>query len=318
MVEKEKGCLVISLDFELMWGNIESWTIEGYGKTHVKQVREVITRLLALFEKYQVKATFATVGFIMQQQNEVMIPNRTPSYTNQKLSPYGNYMKRISKENANLYFAPDIIEQLKHSSCVEIGTHTYCHYYCWEKGQSTDQFDADLSIACEVARKNGIDLKSIVFPRNQVSEDYLTICKEHGITSYRGNAKKYFNETKSIIECYKNKVCRFLDTYLNIGGNTSYKLNQESRIIQNIPASRFIRPYSHQFSFLERLRFRRIRKEMEYAARYGEVYHIWWHPHNFGADMKENLAFLEKILKTYQQLHEKYGMSSMTMKELAQ
>jgi hypothetical protein len=96
----------------------------------------------------------------------------------------------------------------------------------------------------------------------------------------------------------------------------SYPLEYKEAELMNIPASRFLRPYSRRLVFLEGLRFRRIKKEMEYAARHDEVYHLWWHPHNFGANINENFAFLERILKTYQELHERFGMRSMTMFEL--
>lgn len=318
MVTTGKSNLVISLDFELMWGNIESWTTEGYGTSHVSHVREVITRLLALFEQYQVKATFATVGFIMQKKEDVKTPLRIPTYQNKVLSPYGDFISSIAPQKEHLYFATDIIEKLKSSQNVEIGTHTYCHYYCLEKGQTVEQFDADMEMAVAVAKESGIVLKSIVFPRNQVSDDYLSVCRRHGITSYRGNARKYFNTPKNTLEAYKNKVCRLLDAYLNIGGNTSYQLEKGDKPIRNIPASRFLRPYSRLLFFLEGLRFRRIRKEMEYAAKHGEVYHLWWHPHNFGANIDKNLIFLERILKTYQELHNQYGMMSMTMGEVSE
>ncbi len=310
------GSFVISLDFELMWGNIESWSVEGYGQTHISHVREVIDRLLALFEQYHVKATFATVGLIMQKQSDNLLPTVQPSYQNPTLSPYGNYMENIRNENADLYFAQDIIEKLKASPFVEIGTHTYCHYYCWENGQTKEQFDADMQKAVEVASKQGIQLKSIVFPRNQVPTDYLEVCKKYGIVCYRGNALKYYDTPKSVFDQYKNRICRLVDAYINIGGNTSYEFEEGTDGVQNIPASRFLRPYSRKLSFLEGLRFRRIRKEMEYAARHNEVYHLWWHPHNFGANMDENFAFLEKILKCHQRLHNQYGMESLTMRDV--
>ena len=44
------GSLVISLDYELMWGVRDLFTPEDYGQSNVKQVGEVISRLLQLFE----------------------------------------------------------------------------------------------------------------------------------------------------------------------------------------------------------------------------------------------------------------------------
>ena len=56
---------------------------------------------------------------------------------------------------------------------------------------------------------------------------------------------------------------------------------------------------------------------MSRAARTGTVYHLWWHPHNFGADLETNVRFLEAILDHYKRLADRYGMHSRSMTELA-
>ena len=57
--------------------------------------------------------------------------------------------------------------------------------------------------------------------------------------------------------------------------------------------------------------------EMTYAAKNNELYHLWWHPHNFGVNINENMDNLVTLLKHYQLLHTKYGFASLTMKEAA-
>jgi hypothetical protein len=57
--------------------------------------------------------------------------------------------------------------------------------------------------------------------------------------------------------------------------------------------------------------------EMTYAAKNNEIYHLWWHPHNFGVDTSENMKNLTSLLKHYQFLHSKYGFTSLTMQEAA-
>ena len=56
---------------------------------------------------------------------------------------------------------------------------------------------------------------------------------------------------------------------------------------------------------------------MRKAARKETVYHLWWHPHNFGSNQAENLANLEKLLKHFKELNLKYGMASLTMSEIS-
>ena len=192
----DKGCLVISLDFELLWGGLDIWTPEDYGRSHVAHVREAIHRMVALFKKYEAHATFATVGFLMLEDTKeikVKKPEHCPSYQNEQLNPYGPILDTIRPKSANMYFAPDVIKDLQSQPFIEIGTHTFSHFYCWEDGQTLEQFEADIQLAVEVAKEKGITLESIVFPRNQVSKTYLEICKKYGILSYRGNARKYFD-----------------------------------------------------------------------------------------------------------------------------
>ena len=53
------------------------------------------------------------------------------------------------------------------------------------------------------------------------------------------------------------------------------------------------------------------------AAIKGEMYHLWWHPHNFGANIDENFYNLEQILKHFNYCRNKYKMQSFTMSELS-
>jgi hypothetical protein len=57
---------------------------------------------------------------------------------------------------------------------------------------------------------------------------------------------------------------------------------------------------------------------MSHAAQHGLVYHLWWHPENFGADTDENLAFLRKVLRHYRGLAECGRMRSLGMAEVAE
>ena len=316
--------LIISLDYELMWGMMDLPNAKQYGQSNVINVHKAICEMLKLFEKYQVKVTFATVGLLMcQDVEEVLLisPKLIPSYTKKWLNPYGTYLDFVKQAKSSLYFSPETVELLKDSKLIEIATHTFCHYYCWEEGQTIEEFEADIKTAVDVAARKKIEIKSIVFPRNNVNENYLSICHKYGITSYRGNALNFYGEKKSLLHFVFRRVCRLLDTYLPISNQCSYKyddLNVVEGQSVNIPASRFFRPYSPQLQMLESVRIFRIKKEMEKAAKLGEMYHLWWHPHNFGANMEENLKNLENVLKHFSYCREKYGMQTYTMNELSE
>ena len=147
-IDKIKGSLVISLDLEMMWGNIESWSEGKYGQTNIANVPYVVDKMLELFFKYNVHATFATVGLLMHRSKEEAVNNKpclVPSYKRIVCSPYSNnYMENIPESRASLYFAHDLIMRIKDVKGMEIGTHTYCHYYCWEDGQTIEESRLDL------------------------------------------------------------------------------------------------------------------------------------------------------------------------------
>jgi hypothetical protein len=56
-------------------------------------------------------------------------------------------------------------------------------------------------------------------------------------------------------------------------------------------------------------------QELRSAAVRGEVYHLWWHPENFGDYPEQNLKNLEVLLQHYKKYKEKYGMISWNMGE---
>jgi hypothetical protein len=81
----------------------------------------------------------------------------------------------------------------------------------------------------------------------------------------------------------------------------------------NLPASHFLRPWSNRLAILEPLRLMRLKRAMTDAACSGSVCHLWWHPHNFGVNVEQNLVVLESLLQHYLVLNDQYEMQSVRM-----
>ncbi|MEM9680319.1 MAG: polysaccharide deacetylase family protein [Bacteroidota bacterium] len=318
-----KGTFVISLDYELHWGFFDNLSLEE-SRTRLNRVNTVIDKLLKLSDEHDIKLTFATVGFLFAKNKEhalSFLPEAQPSYNDTSLDAYA-LLNTVTEDNSPYYFAYDTIQKIKSHGAHEIGTHTFSHYYCYEKGQDTNDFKADMSSAIQIAKDHNISTKSIVFPRNQTLEPYVDVCEALGIESYRGNNWYNFNNNSkqlSLID-YGRVALRVLDTYFNITGSNSYKLNnynsKNSNII-NIPASRFLRPYHNKLKFLEPLKVNRIKRAMTKAAKQGNTYHLWWHPHNFGEHMNENFDNLAQIFDHFSSLKRTHQFRSVTMSDLA-
>lgn len=312
----KKGTLVISLDFELVWGLFDHIDINDT-VSYFNNTLEAIPQIISIFEKNNIQATWATVGMLFNENWEEWhsnIPDSIPTYNKVELNPYV-YGKNHQKSGLDqFFFAPDLIKTIQSTEGQEIGTHTYSHYYCLEKGQTKAQFEADINQAMKMAQKFNIDLKSLVFPRNQFNEDYLEICAQKNIETVRTNPNFwYWDTTKK--ETFAVKLARTGDAYLPFG-KKSYEANSltpDKVLCQQ--ASRFLRP-QHSLGVLNAARLNRIKNEMIQAAENGEVYHLWWHPHNFGGDVVGSIKTLLAIVETFKYCNETYGMESLTMKGL--
>jgi peptidoglycan/xylan/chitin deacetylase (PgdA/CDA1 family) len=315
------GIFTISLDLELYWGVRDSRSFGDY-EANLTGERDAIRGMLDLFEAHGVHATWATIGFLFfkdigeLRQHQ---PGVLPAYRRQKLSSYHYMDEHAWGDDDTYHFAPDTIEQIRACPGQEIGTHTFSHYYCLEEGQTIESFRADLQAAVEIAKANGIPTNSLVFPRNQGNPDYLPVLDELGIACYRGNESASFYKPRNQLEqSALVRAMRLLDAYLNLSGYNTYTLEECARSRPfNVSASRFLRPYSRSLAALESLRLHRIKRAMRDAAVNNRLFHLWWHPHNFGADVKRNLAFLQKILAYFDQLRQRYGMQPCNMGEVA-
>ena len=316
------GTLVISLDFELYWGVRDRLSLADY-KNRLQGTEQAILQILDLFRQNNIAATWATVGFLHYQntsQLQANLPSQLPTYTESELSPYPYIEKEARQIDGRFHFGSELIDQIAECPQQEIATHTFSHYYCLETGQNQFQFQADLEAAIRLAASRDFATNSLVFPRNQYNQDYLEILRKLRITSYRGNQQSpMYNSIKGDGDKASKRILRLLDNYLNLSGHNCYSLEEIAKEYPfNIAASRFLRPYSDKLKYFDRFRLRRITSELDYAASKGYVYHLWWHPHNFGENLAENIEFLTKILQHYQVLASQGKMRSLNMQQLAE
>lgn len=319
---QKAGALVISLDFEIHWGVRDYKSADGDYRQHLLGERQSVPAMLALFREFEIAATWATVGFLFARSKadlEKYKPAVLPVYENKSLFPFDENVGEDETEDL-LHYAPSLIRQIQETPRQEIGTHTYSHYYCLEAGQTAESFAADLQSAIAVAETYGLRPTSIIFPRNQHNPNYEQILKQNQIFCFRGNQQSwmyYVSETNRKKPHYR--AARLADAYINLSGHNTVKWeNVWESELANVPASFFLRPYSKKLEMLESLRLKRLTEGIKYAAKNKEIFHLWWHPHNFGVNLDENISFLRKILEVYQKCSEEYGMQSLTMTETAE
>ena len=299
----------------MFWGVSDTRTIFNYGNA-IREVPVVVDKTLSLFNLYGISATWATVGMMMHRGFKEWRGSWPTSLPNVTYANKSNYSLLEEVQNfPELFFAPDLVRKIRDTERQDIGSHTFAHIFCGDEAVTFDVFEHDIISAKEIASQLNLQLKSFVFPRNQIVPDFFPVLARHGINRIRTNlpSKLYQNGDKVPLG-HIGRATRYLDSFYPISSDVFSMTSYAENCILN-SASLFLRPNIGK-AFLDELRVQRILKLMTAAAREKKSVHLWWHPHNFGNNLLANLYDLEVILKHFKCLQDRYGMQSINMTEL--
>jgi hypothetical protein len=302
-----KSGLIISLDLEMRWGILESYTEFDSYKANILGVEDAVVEILNLFDKYRIHATWATVGALLcdcLEEFQQYSPKKKPNFNNDKFSSYA-YHDEIKYEEEQ-FFNYKIINNILDANNQEFASHSFSHLFVQEGGVSKEDFDSDLkSFARVYSDKYDSKVNSFVFPRNQVN--YLDILKKNSYKVFRGNKREWFYHANTKL----SKLARFYNLHFgSVELGTTNAFYDEG--IVNIPGTIFLRPYDNKI--MSFIRVRRIKKVLKYANNNNKLVHLWWHPHNFGINIERNINMLAKVLD----YANKIGIESFNMREMGQ
>lgn len=316
-----QGGFIISLDFELHWGVRDAASIANT-KDRFLRTRQVIPEMLRAFEEHEVRATWATVGFLFARDKRHLLehlPEVRPHYSQHRLDPYSSLDDVGDDERSDpFHYAPSLLRAIADVPGQEIGSHTFSHYYCLEDGQNEQAFEADLRAAAAIGEPFGNVTESLVFPRGQYNPAYRSALAKLGVRAYRRPPRFFpYHPRRATDEHLGHRGLRLLDSYVALGGAHGDHARPDPNGTVPLRAGLFLRPYSSSRRSFEPARKRRIRRAMEDAAKRGRDFHLWWHPHNFGSDTRENMKVLRETLTDYRILRERYGWPSRNMGDAA-
>lgn len=309
--EGEVGAFVFSLDTELAWGSVHHGDYANH-EAEFERTRYVVDSLLELFERYEIHGTWAVVGKLMlaKGESDPVLPEAVPRDSSPDWN--GSYSWRRDADD-HFWHAPDIVESIR--SCrvpQEIGSHNYTHMIMGSPGSNPEGFDQELKASKSVASERDIELKSFVFPRNEI--DHLDVLARNGFTSYRGVASSWAWRVPGTVG---KRVARLADHFLPVSAPVVNAVDNDG--IVNIPAS---------YSYLHRTGWARyvpisvrVRKSiltMRKAAKSAGIFHLWTHPFNIASDAENLLGGLEQIFQEYKRLHDSGLIQSRTMTEVAE
>jgi peptidoglycan/xylan/chitin deacetylase (PgdA/CDA1 family) len=316
------GALILSLDFELHWGVRDVEPVEGSYRDNLLGVRKAVPAILSLFKEFEISATWATVGLLFARSRGEALsfaPRLRPRYRDAALDPYNE----VCGENENddpFHYAPTLIGMIEATPRQEIATHTFSHYYCLADGQERETFRADLASAVAIARERDIRLTSIVFPRNEHNPNYDDILLEAGIHCYRGNERSWlFNPSRNRAILTAQRAARLARDYFVGSHHASFSWEeiQTKNGLANVRGTGFLRPFSPRLRIFEPRRLRALSRTLERSAAERRLVHLWWHPHNFGVNLEQNMRMLRHVLGVFARLRGSHGMRSLSMHEAA-
>jgi len=311
------GLFVLSLDTELAWGTFDERAFPRY-RPHLERARGEIRRLLNLLEHYEISATWAFVGHLFLNQCERQEPGGdphpdvlTPQYA---WYPYHWHAADPGSDRVAdpHWYGDDILDAvLAARPYQEIGCHTFSHIIMNDPAVTPAVVRSQLSKCLRLAAERDLQLRSFVFPRNEVA--HLPVLSELGFSSYRGTQTSWYASFPG----YLRPACHFVDRLLGLPPPTYPYPTIDSHGLVNVPASMFFMPPDG----IRRLipgwsRVRQAIAGLRRAAQRGELFHLWFHPWNLGSS-PDMVLWLEKVFQTVSAMRARGELRVVTMGELA-
>jgi len=274
-----KGVFIISLDTELAWGM-------GGDDRYLKDfeaTRGIIQKILDLFEKYDIKATWAVVGELFKESRGI----------------------------DDVWNGKDVVEKIRNAQPQqEIGSHSFSHKVV---GEDCDLgcFKDSLSKSKEIAENNGFKLLSYVYPKNKIG--FTQELPLFGFSSYRGVNPNWYSGFPRVFK----KIAHAIDNYFLLTPPTVLPVKDGN--VLNIPGSYFF-PHARSWAkFLPRgFRSKKSIKGLDRAVKNKEIFHLWFHPFNLASDPDSLLSELENVLVNFSRLREKGSLENLTMSQVAE
>lgn len=215
------GQFVVSIDHEFAWGYVD-YILTEKDKERIRGEVEIVKRLIALFEKYNIPATWALVGHLIDrgctwgEDGKPHPEYPRPISKHERRDWFKNHPPQNEYTDELWYDSHNLASLIRSSSAGhDIATHSYAHILYSEDITSEELIKADVKNLARVHRVHDVPMTSFIFPRN--IEGYHRFLKVNGFTNYRGNSKKwydYYSESKK-------RIARIIDYYIPVGRTSS-------------------------------------------------------------------------------------------------
>lgn len=315
-----QGRFILSLDYELIWGVYEKKRIWDYVHSNLNNANDALVKICDLAEQYDIKLSIGIVGLLNIDHNkndDSICNNKIKSiafWKKNRESIYRNHLTDFDKICGD----PSIIQNLISRKNIEIVSHTYYHSFFQDEENLKETLSLESFKIKELFKLLEIPMNSIIFPRNQYNKELLKEFQTLGFRYFRGIDFGFSWTKHSLFKKNFNllsKLYYIIRLYSGYPVDRTYFLPKKEMGLKNVKGSYFMRPYNHITKKIEHRKVLSIKKQMSKAALEGKYFHIWWHPHNYGKNLNENLSQIEEIFRHYKELNLKFGYESKFISE---
>lgn len=282
------GQFCISIDLELAWGVWDVLTEDFISLCKTRE-REVVRRLLELFDEHEIEATWAIVGHLLDAPEQGR------------------------RGGAEIWYAPEIVAAIQSAKTPqEIGSHSYAHIYYGQVAR--DAARADLQQARQSHLRNALAFDSFVYPRNDVAHQDLLA--EAGLRVFRSVDAAWY-AAAGRVHPLLGRAAHFIDKMLPITPPTVKPLRHASGAVE-LPSSMLLIGRNGMRKMIPpSIQIRKAKLGLRRAAREGELFHLWFHPSNFYHSAESQFGVLERILKIAVELRARGDLRIVPMRAFA-
>lgn len=308
----DKGIFTVSIDLEIAWGICDK-PLQQENIHALEKERDIIKRLLSLFEKYDLRATWGVVGHLLLNQATWENGKPHPHFPRPVVNnEEQDWFFQLPQEGSNpLWYGRDVLEWLRQASPEqEIGSHSFCHLPYDEKITNREAISADLATVAALHGTDNLPFASFIFPRNVVG--FRDLLYKTGMRVYRGKTSQWYDVLPV------NAVRRMLNLLYFIMAVTPPTVlpKVDEHGLVDVPDSMLLFGRNGWRKLVSTTSLKKMGiLGLQLAARRKRIFHFWFHPSNFAYQTEEQFDVLETIIQEAKRLRNENKLIVKTMGE---
>jgi peptidoglycan/xylan/chitin deacetylase (PgdA/CDA1 family) len=311
------GVFTLSLDFELIWGTRDYAGTETFRRACEIERAIVIDRLVALFSRFDLSATWCIVGHLFLDRCEVVRGQKHPDV--RRMDPPASGVDWFADDPASdersapTFYGRDLVRRIRECAVPqEIGSHTFSHVVFDHPRCTRAVAESEIGKCVSIARAESVELRSFAFPRNRVA--HLDVLQQQGFKAYRGPEPHWYDA--SWMPPPGKRIAHLSSFIARTCPPVVLPLRQSG--LWNIPGSMILLPMHGVRKYIPgRSRVVRAVKGIRRAVEERKIFHLWFHPTNMAVQLEEMFNVLAGILEYACTLRADGRLVTMTMGEIA-